>query len=76
MIPPVALLKKLRHPNIVRLYEVIDDPRKNAVYMVLELMRGPVCTTQPSQNQGALPVELARKHFRVSLSLTPPRPLP
>lgn len=60
----MALLKKLRHPNIVRLHEVIDDPRKHAVYMVLELMRGPVCTTHPSRRNGPLPIEQARKYFR------------
>lgn len=32
----VAILKKARHPNVVGLYEVIDDPSKNKVYLVLE----------------------------------------
>lgn len=32
----VAILKKARHPNVVSLIEVIDDPSKNKVYLVLE----------------------------------------
>lgn len=32
----VAILKKARHPNVVSLLEVIDDPNKNKVYLVLE----------------------------------------
>ena len=32
----VAVLKRARHPNVVALYEVIDDPNKNKVYLVLE----------------------------------------
>ncbi|KAF2864147.1 kinase-like protein, partial [Piedraia hortae CBS 480.64] len=32
----VAILKKARHPNIVALLEVIDDPRSKKVYIVLE----------------------------------------
>lgn len=32
----VAILKKARHPNVVSLLEVIDDPKKNKVYLVLE----------------------------------------
>ena len=32
----VAILKKARHPNVVALLEVIDDPSKNKVYIVLE----------------------------------------
>ncbi|KAI9484123.1 MAG: kinase-like domain-containing protein [Benjaminiella poitrasii] len=34
----VAVLKKLNHPNIVRLYEVLDDPSGDSLYMVFELM--------------------------------------
>jgi serine/threonine protein kinase len=32
----VAILKKCRHPNIVSLLEVVDDPAKKKVYIVLE----------------------------------------
>lgn len=32
----IAIMKKLNHPNVVHLYEVIDDPRSNQVYLILE----------------------------------------
>jgi [calcium/calmodulin-dependent protein kinase] kinase len=32
----IAILKKARHPNIVSLLEVIDDPKRKKVYIVLE----------------------------------------
>ena len=32
----VAILKKARHPNVVSLLEVIDDPNRQKVYIVLE----------------------------------------
>lgn len=32
----VAILKKARHPNVVSLIEVIDDPTRNKVYLILE----------------------------------------
>ncbi|KAJ6439192.1 serine/threonine-protein kinase ssp1 [Purpureocillium lavendulum] len=32
----IAILKKIRHPNIVGLLEVIDDPELKSVYLVLE----------------------------------------
>jgi hypothetical protein len=33
----VALMKKMNHPNLVRLFEVIDDPKKDKLYMGLNL---------------------------------------
>lgn len=30
----VALMKKLVHPNVVRLLEVIDDPQNDSLFMV------------------------------------------
>ncbi|KAL7624542.1 hypothetical protein AAE478_006109 [Parahypoxylon ruwenzoriense] len=32
----IAILKKIRHPNVVALLEVIDDPEFKKIYMVLE----------------------------------------
>eukprot|EP00941_MAST-03F_sp_MAST-3F-sp1_P002627 g2627.t1 len=34
----IAILKKMRHPNIVMLYEVIDDADSNKVYQVVEYL--------------------------------------
>ncbi|KAF2100532.1 kinase-like protein [Rhizodiscina lignyota] len=34
----IAILKKARHPNIVSLLEVIDDPDRKKVYIVLEFV--------------------------------------
>ncbi|OQV13217.1 Calcium/calmodulin-dependent protein kinase kinase [Hypsibius exemplaris] len=39
----IAILKKLNHPNIIRLVEVLDDPSEDSLYMVFELLeRGEV----------------------------------
>jgi SNF1-activating kinase 1 len=32
----IAILKKIRHPNVVALLEIIDDPELKKIYMVLE----------------------------------------
>jgi [calcium/calmodulin-dependent protein kinase] kinase len=34
----IALLKKMNHPNIVKLFEVIDCPEKNKIYLVMEFL--------------------------------------
>ena len=35
----IAIMKKLLHPNILRLFEVLDDPNVNKMYLVLEYMK-------------------------------------
>lgn len=35
----IAILKKLDHPNVVKLVEVLDDPGEDHLYMVFELVR-------------------------------------
>eukprot|EP01116_Phalansterium_solitarium_P005884 TRINITY_DN180_c1_g1_i2.p1 TRINITY_DN180_c1_g1~~TRINITY_DN180_c1_g1_i2.p1 ORF type:complete len:475 (+),score=119.70 TRINITY_DN180_c1_g1_i2:235-1659(+) len=32
----IAVMKKLDHPNVVKLYEVLDDPASDKLFMVLE----------------------------------------
>jgi serine/threonine protein kinase len=36
----VAIMKKLRHPHVVRLHEVIDDPSHMKLYLVMQLLTG------------------------------------
>jgi len=35
----VAIMKKLNHPNLVQLIEVLDDPEEDSLYMVMEMCR-------------------------------------
>jgi len=34
----IAIMKKLDHPNVVKLVEVVDDPEEDNLYMVFELL--------------------------------------
>ena len=36
----IAVMKKLHHPNVVKLYEVIDDPERDELYLVMEFIDG------------------------------------
>lgn len=36
----IAILRKLHHPNIVKLVDVLDDPEEDDLYMVFELLEG------------------------------------
>ncbi len=35
----IAILKKIDHPHIVKLVEVIDDPECDKLYLVMEYMK-------------------------------------
>lgn len=35
----IAIMKKLNHPNLVSLLEVLDDPSEDSLYMVLEMCK-------------------------------------
>lgn len=35
----IAIMKKLNHPNLVQLIEVLDDPDEDPLYIVLEMCR-------------------------------------
>ncbi|KAF5300590.1 hypothetical protein FQR65_LT19338 [Abscondita terminalis] len=38
----IAVLKKLDHPNVVKLVEVLDDPEEDQLYLVFELLEKPI----------------------------------
>ena len=56
-------MKKLDHPNIVRLFEVIDDDENDKLFMVLEYVEGGVAM-KGSLKTDPLPEETARHYFR------------
>ncbi|KAI8988131.1 kinase-like domain-containing protein [Mycotypha africana] len=61
----VAVLKKLSHPNIVRLYEVLDDPSNDSLYMVFELMEnGVVMSIEMDAVAKPYSAEDARRYFK------------
>ena len=45
----IAIMKKLNHPHVVRLLEVIDDPLTDKIYMGACLVNIPSACTSPPQ---------------------------
>ncbi|XP_033252792.1 SNF-related serine/threonine-protein kinase-like [Drosophila miranda] len=58
----VRCMKLVQHPNVVRLYEVMDTQTK--LYLVLELGDGGDLYDYIMKNEAGLSEELARKYFR------------
>lgn len=55
----IAVMKKIDHPNLVSLYEVLDDPDSDALYLVIEW-----CSSGCVVNGGQLDEEQCRLYFR------------
>eukprot|EP00127_Corallochytrium_limacisporum_P002358 Clim_evm1s118 gene=Clim_evmTU1s118 len=61
----IAVLKKLKHDNIVKLYEVMDDPSKDRLYLIFELLDGgsPIILKSDGTAESPLPLAVAQKYF-------------
>lgn len=57
----IAVLKKLDHPNVVKLIEVLDDPVEDNLYLVFELLQGEVIRIP---THAPLPEKKAWEYFR------------
>jgi [calcium/calmodulin-dependent protein kinase] kinase len=61
----VAIMKKLDHPNLVQLFEVLDDPEDDSLYMVMEMCKkGVVMKVDLGAPANAYPEETCRLWFR------------
>ncbi|CEP10213.1 hypothetical protein [Parasitella parasitica] len=61
----VAILKKLNHRNVIKLFEVLDDPDEDSLYMVMEMAHKGVIM-QIDLNKPATPYteSVSRYYFR------------
>lgn len=65
----IAILKKVRHENIVSLYEVIDDPNSEKLYLVMQYVcNGPIVRIKSDYTCSPLPEETAKHYIRQLLS--------
>lgn len=61
----IAIMKKLNHPNLVQLIEVLDDPEEDSLYMVLEMCKkGVIMKVGLDEPADPYPVESCRCWFR------------
>lgn len=61
----IAIMKKLNHPNLVQLIEVLDDPEQDSLYMVLEMCKkGVIMKVGVHEPADPYPVDSCRCWFR------------
>jgi len=65
----IAIMKKIEHPNLVRLHEVIDDPDNKKMYLILDYMdKGQISSRRFGHKSNiSIPIEDVWKHFRSCL---------
>ena len=57
-------MKRCIHPNIVRLYEVMDDPSAQKIYLVLEFVSGgELVWKEEESEEPVLALEDVRRYF-------------
>ncbi|XP_027070956.1 serine/threonine-protein kinase ATG1c-like isoform X2 [Coffea arabica] len=61
----IVILKKINHPNIIRLHDMIEDSGK--IYIILEYCRGGDLSVYIQKRQGGIP-EATAKHFMQQLA--------
>ena len=65
----IAVMKRLRHPNVVQLIEVIDDPARDELYLVMELVTGGTLAEPIAKGQVSSEATLVRWMRDVVLGL-------
>ncbi|RMZ76129.1 hypothetical protein DV738_g5132, partial [Chaetothyriales sp. CBS 135597] len=61
----IAIMKKLHHPNLVSLIEVLDDPTEDSLYMVMEMCKkGVVMRVGLEERADPYPEDTCRYWFR------------
>ncbi|KAG5975431.1 hypothetical protein E4U55_007695 [Claviceps digitariae] len=61
----IAIMKKLNHPNLVQLIEVLDDPEEDSLYMVMEMCKkGVIMSVGLDENADPYSDESCRCWFR------------
>ncbi|KAI9677514.1 MAG: hypothetical protein M1817_006468 [Caeruleum heppii] len=61
----IAIMKKLDHPNLISLIEVLDDPEEDSLYMVLEMCKkGVIMKVGVDNNADPYDAECCRQWFR------------
>ena len=65
----IAVMKRLSHPNVVQLIEVIDDPARDELYLVMELVTGGTLAEPIAKGQVSSEATLVRWMRDVALGL-------
>ena len=64
----MEVLKSLEHSNIVKLHEIIDDPSKNKIYLIMDHLPEGTLAEKLRDSPGGLPEDTVKIYFRDLMS--------
>ena len=68
MIQDMKFLTEMKHINVIRLHEIINDPDSKKVYLVMDYLQGGNLAELLEEADDGLPLEKVRGYFRGLLS--------
>lgn len=63
----IAIFRKVNHPNVVRMKEIIDDPESSKLFMILEYCENGEIKWKEEDGSPALTISEIRRIFRDTL---------
>ena len=64
----MSCLTKIDHINIIKLYEIIDDPSTEKIYLVMDYLSGGSLADKLEKHEEGLEIEQVRKYFKALIS--------
>ena len=64
----MSCLLKLKHKNVIALKEVIDDPKSEKVYLIMDYCQGGTLHAQLEKTEAGLPETQVKGYFRSLIS--------
>ena len=68
MIQDMKFLTSMKHINVIRLHEIINDPDSDKVYLIMDYLQGGNLSELLEEYDEGIPAERARGYFRGLLS--------
>ena len=64
----MKFLTEMKHMNVIKLHEIIDDPQSRKVYLIMDYLQGGTLADRLEESENGLPLEKVRVYFKGLLS--------
>ena len=64
----MKFLTEMKHMNVIKLHEIIDDPQSKKVYLIMDYLQGGTLAELLEESDNGLSLEKVRGYFKGLLS--------